>query len=47
MHDVEGFQICLVTTIERIQLSSQGRNKLEAAIENGEFVARLHLKAPT
>lgn len=47
MHDVEGFQIGLVTTIERIQLSSQGRNKLEAAIENGEFVARLHLKAPT
>lgn len=42
--DVEGFHIGLATTIERIQLSSEGRNRLEAAIEDGQFVARLHLK---
>jgi two-component system sensor histidine kinase AlgZ len=46
LQDIEGFQIGLATTIERIHLSSQGRNKLETAVENGEFVARLHLKAP-
>jgi two-component system sensor histidine kinase AlgZ len=46
IHDIEGFQIGLATTIERIHLSSQGRNKLETALENGEFVACLHLKAP-
>ncbi len=44
--DVEGFHIGLATSIERIRLSSEGRNRLEASVEDGRFVARVHLKNP-
>ena len=44
--DVEGFHIGLATSIERIRLSSEGRNRLEASIEDGQFLARLYLKNP-
>jgi two-component system sensor histidine kinase AlgZ len=43
---VEGFHIGLASSIERIRLSSEGRNRLEASIEDGQFLARLHLKNP-
>lgn len=44
--DVEGFHIGLASSIERIRLSSEGRNRLEASIEGGHFIARVYLKNP-
>lgn len=45
-NDAEGFRIGLANTIERIRLSSEGRDRLQAEIEDGQFVARLHLHLP-
>lgn len=44
--DIEGFHIGLANTIERIRLSSEGRDRLRTEIEGGHFVASLHLQLP-